>query len=366
MQFQARGSASSDSRAGRFRQSASGLGALTGQMVGEAMAPSIERIRRFGERYDELDAREGGRMREYLGRSISEQFGHDLAVAACRFAVSGGKVAPEALALINGALGLSLDEDALRERSRSTSATGAVGQKTAQAARLLGSVVTSGFCNCEICNGKWAYGPTASGVMPTANHTVAVDRFHPIVPMGTKVVMNGIEYTVEDTGNFARFGVAFDVYYDSHSVAQQHGRQTWEAYIVDGADEIGGGRSARAADASQPSSAADDTFFNVLPRSFIAAAAYDNRLYAETGNPDESCAELLLMNLKTLCEEVLACNGAITDDEAAHFTALMRSIQNHLVENLDSWEGKPRISALALSPSCGDAQTSSTLAGGGL
>ena len=41
--------------------------------------------------------------------------------------------------------------------------------------------------------------------------------------MGTKVVMNGVEYTVEDTGNFDRYGVQFDVYYDSHQTAQNHG-----------------------------------------------------------------------------------------------------------------------------------------------
>ena len=45
--------------------------------------------------------------------------------------------------------------------------------------------------------------------------------------MGTKVVMNGVEYTVEDTGAFARYGVQFDVYYDSHAAASAHGHQTW-------------------------------------------------------------------------------------------------------------------------------------------
>ena len=30
-----------------------------------------------------------------------------------------------------------------------------------------------------------------------ANHTLAVDAANPFLPMGTKVVMNGIEYTVE-------------------------------------------------------------------------------------------------------------------------------------------------------------------------
>lgn len=104
----------------------------------------------------------------------------------------------------------------------------------------LGQVVTSGYCNCTICCGQWSGGPTASGVYPTANHTIAVDASTPTVPMGTKVVMNGVEYTVEDTGNFTRYGVDFDVYYDSHSAASAHGHQTWEAYLADdnGSQEI--------------------------------------------------------------------------------------------------------------------------------
>jgi len=55
-----------------------------------------------------------------------------------------------------------------------------------------------------------------------------------------KVVMNGVEYTVEDTGAFARYGVQFDVYYDNHAAASAHGHQTWEAYIADdnGSQEV--------------------------------------------------------------------------------------------------------------------------------
>ena len=83
----------------------------------------------------------------------------------------------------------------------------------------LGQVVTSGYCNCRICCGVWSGGPTASGAYPTANHTIAVDASNPFVPIGTKVVMNGVEYTVEDTGAFARYGVQFDVYYDNHAAA---------------------------------------------------------------------------------------------------------------------------------------------------
>ena len=117
---------------------------------------------------------------------------------------------------------------------------GSVERKAVRVGQSLGSVVTSAYCSCEICCGQWSGGPTASGVMPTPNHTIAVDAYSPFVPMGTKVVMNGIEYTVEDTGAFAQYGVAFDVYYSNHAAAQAHGHQTWEAYIADdnGSQEV--------------------------------------------------------------------------------------------------------------------------------
>lgn len=105
--------------------------------------------------------------------------------------------------------------------------------KTVRVGESLGQVVTSGYCSCSICCGIWSGGPTASGVYPRANHTIAVDAYNPFLPMGTKVIMNGVEYTVEDTGNFARYGVQFDVYYDSHSAALNHGHRTWEAYLAD-------------------------------------------------------------------------------------------------------------------------------------
>lgn len=105
--------------------------------------------------------------------------------------------------------------------------------KTVKVGESLGTVVTSGYCNCVICCGKWSGGVTASGVKPTSNHTLAVDAKNPIVPLGTKVIMNGIEYTVEDTGNFAKYGVDFDVYYDTHLQALAHGHKKWEAYLAD-------------------------------------------------------------------------------------------------------------------------------------
>ena len=113
-------------------------------------------------------------------------------------------------------------------------------KKKVRVGESLGQVVTSGYCNCSICCGQWSGGPTASGAYPQANHTIAVDASNPFVPMGTHVIMNGVEYVVEDTGAFARYGVQFDVYYDNHAAASAHGHQTWEAYIADsnGSQEV--------------------------------------------------------------------------------------------------------------------------------
>ena len=105
---------------------------------------------------------------------------------------------------------------------------------TIQAGESLGNVVTSAYCSCPICCGSWSGGPTASGVMPTADHTLAVDAYNPFVPLGTHIIMNGIEYVVEDTGNFDRYGVQFDIYFDNHTEATSWGHQTLEAFLADG------------------------------------------------------------------------------------------------------------------------------------
>ncbi len=102
------------------------------------------------------------------------------------------------------------------------------------AGKSLGEVVTTGYCNCSLCCGKWAGGHTASGTVPKADHTLAVDAHSPKVPMGTKIVMNGKTYKVEDTGNFARYGTDFDIYFGSHAAAQAWGKRKVEAFLAEG------------------------------------------------------------------------------------------------------------------------------------
>ena len=100
--------------------------------------------------------------------------------------------------------------------------------------KSLGEVVTTGYCNCSLCCGKWAGGHTASGTVPKADHTLAVDAHSPKVPMGTKIVMNGKTYKVEDSGNFARYGTDFDIYFSSHAAAQAWGKRKVEAFLAEG------------------------------------------------------------------------------------------------------------------------------------
>ena len=102
------------------------------------------------------------------------------------------------------------------------------------AGKSLGEVVTTGYCNCSLCCGKWAGGHTASGTVPKADHTLAVDAHSPKMPMGTKIVMNGKTYKVEDTRNFARYGTGFDIYFDSHAAAQAWGKRKVEAFLAEG------------------------------------------------------------------------------------------------------------------------------------
>ena len=77
----------------------------------------------------------------------------------------------------------------------------------------LGEFYLTAYCNCEKCCGKWAGGPTASGVMPQSDWTIAVDPS--VIPLGSKVMINGHTYCAEDTG-FAIKGNKIDIYVDNH------------------------------------------------------------------------------------------------------------------------------------------------------
>lgn len=93
----------------------------------------------------------------------------------------------------------------------------------------LGTFRLTAYCNCSQCCGQWAGGATASGVMPTANNTIAVDTR--VIPFGTKVIINGITYTAEDTGSAIK-GNKIDIYMSSHEEAVNFGVQYAEVYKI--------------------------------------------------------------------------------------------------------------------------------------
>ena len=102
------------------------------------------------------------------------------------------------------------------------------------AGESLGEVVATAYCPCSICCGPYANGITASGKKARARHTIAVDAYNPIVPMGTKVIIEGVTYTVEDTGNLNVHNTDFDIFYATHEACGEWGKRTVEAFLAEG------------------------------------------------------------------------------------------------------------------------------------
>ena len=86
----------------------------------------------------------------------------------------------------------------------------------------------TGYCGCSSCCGK-SDGVTASGTRATAGRTIAADISN--LPFGTKVVIDGHTYTVEDVGGAIK-GNHIDVYFSSHSKALQWGVRYCDVYVV--------------------------------------------------------------------------------------------------------------------------------------
>lgn len=89
--------------------------------------------------------------------------------------------------------------------------------------------ITTAYCHCTKCCGK-SDGITASGVKAVEGVTVAADT--KILPFGTKVIIDGNTYTVQDRGGAIK-GNRIDIYFDTHEKALQYGRQTKEVIILE-------------------------------------------------------------------------------------------------------------------------------------
>ena len=92
----------------------------------------------------------------------------------------------------------------------------------------LGSFRLTAYCPCRLCSEGWGR-KTSSGALACANHTVAVDP--KVIPIGSHLVINGVEYVAEDIGGAVK-GNHIDVYYNTHAETLQHGTTSAEVYLV--------------------------------------------------------------------------------------------------------------------------------------
>ena len=93
--------------------------------------------------------------------------------------------------------------------------------------KKVGTFRCTAYCGCGSCCGGGS-GRTASGTVPTAGRTIATDPS--IIPLGSKVQINGHTYIAEDTGG-AINGNVIDVFFASHSEALQWGVRYLEVYV---------------------------------------------------------------------------------------------------------------------------------------
>ena len=93
------------------------------------------------------------------------------------------------------------------------------------AMHLWGVCTITHYCPCSQCCGSWAGGATASGTTPTAGRTVAAD-----LPFGTRLMINGHKYVVEDRGVG---GMWVDIFVNGHQEALDLGMYQTEVYIID-------------------------------------------------------------------------------------------------------------------------------------
>lgn len=85
------------------------------------------------------------------------------------------------------------------------------------------------YCPCTACCGKYASGITATGTKAAEGRTIAVDP--KVIPLGSKVVINGHEYIAEDTGGGIK-GNKLDIFFNSHREALNFGVRWYDVYVV--------------------------------------------------------------------------------------------------------------------------------------
>lgn len=104
---------------------------------------------------------------------------------------------------------------------------GSASYETGEPGQYLGSFHATAYCGCERCSGGHAL--TYSGTIPQPNHTIATDLN--LYPIGTKLWIDGIVYTVEDKGSSV-VDNRIDIFFATHAEALAFGLQNIDVYTV--------------------------------------------------------------------------------------------------------------------------------------
>lgn len=92
----------------------------------------------------------------------------------------------------------------------------------------LGSFKITHYCPCFFCSGSWGAN-TATGTVPMPGRTIAVDPG--VIPLGSRVEINGHVYIAEDTGGAIR-GNKIDIYVADHTTALNSGVYYADVYLL--------------------------------------------------------------------------------------------------------------------------------------
>ena len=119
------------------------------------------------------------------------------------------------------------DEEAL-QFGRKTCAVYRHSDGPLEGADYLGEFQVTGYCSCSLCCGEKEEKLTKSETVPKAAHTIAADPS--VIPLGTRIVIDGVSYVVEDTGKAIK-GNRLDIYFDTHEEAVRYGRKEKYVYL---------------------------------------------------------------------------------------------------------------------------------------
>ena len=110
-----------------------------------------------------------------------------------------------------------------------TSAPAKTQYTSGQGSKYIGKFKLTAYCSCSKCCGQWAdaNATTASGTHAVQGRTVACNS----LPFGTKIVINGNVYVVEDRGGMANNVI--DVFFNSHQEALNFGVKYADVYYAD-------------------------------------------------------------------------------------------------------------------------------------